>query len=221
LYTDNVPFHFLYIMLKKLKRLEVQEKLIEHDFELFTPREFCDLFDVSRGTASLFINTNLRSGLFVKLRNGFYIVKQSYVSNFFIANRLYQPSYVSLNTALSHYGIIPEVVYTTTSVTTKITREYETPKGDFSYRRIKKEAFTGYGLQIIHKDKVLIAEPEKALADYLYFVDLKRLSLNDRLELRNINKSALIAYAKIFQRPGMLSLIKHIYVEYQKPGKIY
>lgn len=210
-------------MLKKLKRLEVEEKLKSLNLEVFTPQEFKGVFGVSQNTASIFITTNIDSGLFTKLRNGFYMLKDSHPSHGFIANKLYQPSYVSLGAALSHYGVIPEVVYATTSITTKPTREFVTSMGVFSYQSIKKQAYTGYSLRQIEigKDKVLFADAEKALADYLYFVDLKKISLNDRLELKNINRAKLISYAKLFDRPGMVKLIEDIYVEYRKPRKIY
>ncbi|KKS82387.1 MAG: hypothetical protein UV58_C0010G0007 [Candidatus Wolfebacteria bacterium GW2011_GWC1_43_10] len=208
-------------MIKKLKRIEVEEKLKSLGLEVFTPREFRDVFGVPSEIASVFISHNADSGLFLKLRNGFYMIKDSHPSHYLIANKLYEPSYVSLEKALSHYNIIPEVVYSITSVTTKISREYSTPLGVFSYQRIKKEAFTGYNLQQIDRAKVLYAEAEKALADYLYFVDLKKVSLNDRLDLKNVNKSKLIKYVKLFDRPRMLNLVKEIYVEYRKPRKIY
>ena len=207
--------------MEKLKRIQVEEKLKSMGIMVFTPSEFAGIFNVPVKRATNFISTNLNSGLFVKLRNGFYMVKDSIVSNSFIANKLYAPSYISLETALSHYGIIPEVVYATTSVTSKITRDFLTSKGNFIYQRIKKRAFTGYGLRQIDKDNVLFAEPEKALADYLYFVDLKRVSLNDRLELRAIKKSHLLEFVALFERPAMLPLVEKIYAEYKKPRKIY
>ncbi|MBI4600181.1 hypothetical protein HY732_04680 [Candidatus Uhrbacteria bacterium] len=208
-------------MAEKLKRIQVEEMLKSMGIMVFTPSEFAGIFNVSAKRATNFISTNLSSGLFVKLRNGFYIIRDSTVSNSFIANKLYAPSYISMETALSHYGIIPEVVYATTSVTTKITREFLTPRGNFIYQRIKIKAFTGYGLRRIDKDSVLFADPEKALADYLYFVDLKRVSLNDRLELRSIKKSRLMAFITLFERPTMVSLVEKIYAEYKKPRKIY
>ena len=213
--------HFLYNMIKKLKRIEVEEKLKSLGLIVFTPQEFKDIFEVSQNTASVFITLNLKSGLFTKLRNGFYMIKDAIVPHYFIANKLYQPSYISLETALSYYGLIPETVYGFTSITTKASREYEIAIGNFTYQTIKKEAFTGYQLKDINQEKVLIADPEKALADYLYFVDLKKVSLNDRLELRNIDKNKLIKYAKLFNRKGMLKLIEEIYVEYRKPREIY
>lgn len=209
-------------MVKKLKRIVVEEALKSMRLLVFTPQEFRDIFSVAPGTASVFISHNLGAGgIFVKLRNGLYAVKDAYVSSLLLGNKLYEPSYISLATALSHYGIIPEVVYATTSITSKLPHEFFTPKGVFSYQRIKKIAFTGYGLERIDGENVLIAEPEKALADYLYFVDLKQISLNDRLNLRNIKKTLLLTYVKLFERPSMLKLVDHIYVEYKKPRKIY
>lgn len=169
----------------------------------------------------MFISNNVKNGLFVKLRNNFYAIKDSNPDYSFIANKLYQPSYISLETALSHYRMIPEVVYGTTSITTKAPREFKTPWGNFTYQHIKTEAFTGYRLQEIDRYKALFAEPEKALADYLYFVDLKKISLNDRLKLKSISKSKLIEYAKLFKRPSMLKLINQIYADSRKPRTIY
>jgi len=209
-------------MIKKLKRIEVEEKLKSLGLVVFTPQEFKDIFATPQSIAAVFISRNLgKGGVFIKLRNGLYMVKDAYVSLFFIANKMYESSYISLGTALSYYGIIPEVVYTVTSVTAKISREFATPKGNFIYQRIKKSAFTGYGLRLIDKENVLIAAPEKALADYLYFVDLKRVSLNDRLDLKHINKPELILFIKLFNRPSMLTLVQRIYAEYKKPRKIY
>lgn len=208
-------------MAQKLKRLKVEEKLKTLGLEVFTPQEFKGIFNVSIKTATNFISSNLKSGLFVKLRNRFYSLEDSHPSRDFIANKLYQPSYISLESALAHYQIIPEVVYGNTSVTTKPTREFQTPIGNFSYHQIKIRAFTGYGLKLIDRDKVLIAEPEKALADYLYFVDLKKVSLNDRLKLGKIRKKELIGFAKLFKRPSMLKLVEQIYAESKKSRKIY
>jgi len=188
---------------------------------VFTPREFQDIFAVSKNTASVFLSNNINSNLFVKLRNGFYILKDTRPSLNLIANRLYRPSYISLESALSFYKIIPETVYGITSVSTKATREFKSEIGIFSYQKIKKEAFIGYELKGVHGENIFIADAEKALADYLYFVDLKKVVLNDRLYLKNINKKKLMVYISAFNRKSLKKLIDQIYVEYQKPRKIY
>lgn len=211
-------------MAEKLKRIEVAEKLKDLGVLIFTPRQFAGFFGIPLKRATNFISTNLGnsgSGLFLKLRNNFYMLKDSRPSHYYVANKLYEPSYVSLETVLSHYGIIPEVVYAITSITTKGSREYVTPVGSFIYQRIKKQAYTGYSLMEIDGRRAFVAEPEKALADHLYFVDLKRKLLNDRLNLKNIKKFKLIAFVKLFKRPDMLKLVNHIYAEYRKPLKIY
>lgn len=82
-------------MVKKLKRLEVEEKLKSLGLEVFTPKEFRDVFNVPAEIASVFISHNVDSGLFIKLRNGFYTLKDSHPSRYFIANKLYEPSYTS------------------------------------------------------------------------------------------------------------------------------
>ena len=208
-------------MIKKLNRLDVANKLKFLNMSVFSPREFQDVFAVSKNTASVFLSNNIKSNLFVKLRNGFYILKDTRPSLYTIANRLYRPSYISLESALSFYGIIPETVYGITSVSTKATREFESEIGVFSYQKIKRDAFSGYELKDIHGEKIFIADAEKALADYLYFVDLKKIALNDRLDLNNINKKKLIGYILEFKRKSLINLIDQIYVEYQKPRKIY
>ncbi len=208
-------------MVQKLNRLQVEKTLKSLRMSVFTPQEFQGVFKVPRQTALTFIARNLKSGLFMKLRNNFYQLQDSTPSLYLIANRLYQPSYISLAKALSHYNIIPETIYGITSVTTKPTREFETPRAIFIYSRIKQQAFTGYRAARLEGVVVLMADPEKALADYLYFVDLKKSFLNDRLELRNINRKKLINYIKLFKRPSMLKLIDKIYAEYRKPRRIY
>ncbi len=91
------------------------------------------------------------------------------IPDLYIANRMYQPSYVSLETALSYHGIIPEVAMAVTSITTKPTRQYRNELGLFLYRTIRPKAFNGYYVEKIRGYDVLIAEPEKSFIDYLYF----------------------------------------------------
>lgn len=209
-------------MIEKLNRIKVEEKLKTLGISVFTPREFSGIFDVSYKTASVFISRNLKSGLFIKLRNNFYILKDIDPPLYYVANKLYQPSYVSMETALSHYGIIPETVYSVTSISVKPTREFITPIGVFSYQKIKKQVFTGYNSTNLEgQGLVLFALPEKALADYLYFVGLKKTSLNERLDLKNINKQKLIQFVNLFKRSGMINLVNYIYAEQRKPRKIY
>ena len=83
-----------------------------------------------------------------------------------IANHLYAPSYVSMSSALRYYGLIPEAVYITQSMTLKHPRDFDTPIGRFEYTHISKDAFS-IGLTSIRKDgyAFVMATPEKALCD--------------------------------------------------------
>lgn len=113
-----------------------------------------------------------KRGYIRKISNGFYIFTDLPISEqilFMIANRVYKPSYISLEMALSIYGIIPESVYGITSVTSKKTKKLKTLIGDFVYRQVKPELMFGYELREYKGHYYQIAELEKAILDYLYF----------------------------------------------------
>lgn len=198
-------------MIRKLNSIKVQTELIKRGVLIFSPLEFRRIFDVEESTAGFFIKYHLKSGLFFKFKNGLYGLKSRSPSEFEIANRLYRPSYVSFEYALSFYNVIPESVYTVASATTRSTREFVIDNVSYPYHRIKKGAFTGYVKKYFNGQMALIASPEKALADYLYFVALGKKSFNDRLELGEINKKKLIEYAKLFKRPNLFEVIDQTY----------
>lgn len=198
-------------MFKKLNLIKVQEKLIERGISIFSPLEFRRIFNVKKSAASFFINYHLKSGLFIKLKNGLYALRIRPPSEFEIANRVYTPSYVSLEYAMMYHGIIPESVYTITSVTTKPTREFIINNLSYTFSKIKKNAFSGYLRKSSDGNIVLIATPEKALVDYLYFVDLGKKLVNDRLDVSKLSKSKLIKYAKLFKRNSLVKLVNKIY----------
>ena len=86
----------------------------------------------------------------------------------YTANRIYRDSYVSLWSALSYYGLIPEGVYQTYSVSTHKTKVFDTPIGALIYKHIKPALFFGYRIERWDNKPILIAEPEKAILDTLY-----------------------------------------------------
>ena len=97
--------------------------------------------------------------------------------------------------------------YGITSATTKPTREFTQAGKSFNYFKIKSEAYTGY---ILTADGILIAEPEKALVDYLYFMVLGKKSLNDRLYIKSLNKAKLLKFARLFKRKKLVKLLKSL-----------
>lgn len=105
------------------------------------------------------------------VRRGFYIFSDLQINEqslFLIANIIYQPSYVSLEMALSLYGLIPESVYGATSVTSQKTSNFKTDFGNFIYKHIKPELMFGYELREYGNHRYQVAEMEKAVLDYLY-----------------------------------------------------
>jgi predicted transcriptional regulator of viral defense system len=189
---------------KKLNPLLVQKELKQKGLSIFTPKEFERLFDVSSTAVSQFIHTYTEKKFFSKLRNGLYSLEGERPNLYFTANKIYRPSYISLETALSYYGIIPETVYSITSVTSKPTRDFSAFGIDFNYARIKQKAFEGYTTRKEGENTVLFAEPEKAFADYLYFVSLGKKALNDRLNTSTLDISKVKQYIELFNRPGVV-----------------
>jgi predicted transcriptional regulator of viral defense system len=196
-------------MERKLKPIYVQQVLHENGVRLFSPLDFQRVFDVSLRAAQEFIKDHC-DDLFLKIRNGLYALRVDQPQDEVIANRLYAPSYISFEYALNRYGVIPEIVYAVTSATTRITREFVVNNKSFAYSHIKREAYRGYKIEKLGGVTVLIAEPEKALVDYLYFVDLKQKTLNERLNVRKLKKKVIREYARLFGRESLIKLVREI-----------
>ena len=213
-------------MAKIMNWQNAQDKIKRKGLWIFGPRDLVRLFNVSRVAASFFVYRNTKKGLLIRLkksrRGSLYALSDSLPDQYVIANRLYEPSYISCDTALSYWGIIPETIYGVTSVVPTTTRRFEVENIVYSYFRAKKQVYTGYR-PIRHKGTtVLMAEPEKALADYLYYVDLKKRGLHyERLDLKKISKRKLIKYINLFERSGMPKLVDKIYAEFRKSKRIH
>lgn len=114
-------------------------------------------------------------GLLLRLKRGVYALnaqdRRCELNELYVANQLYSPSYISLESALSYYGIIPERVAVVTSVSLKKTQRFKTDIGIFLYRSIMRDAFKGFRAEKTSKEggDVLIAEPEKAIVDFCYY----------------------------------------------------
>jgi predicted transcriptional regulator of viral defense system len=196
-------------MERKLKPIPVERMLRGKGVRLFSPEEFRRLFGVTLRAAQEFIKDH-NHDLFLKLRNGLYALRSDPPHELEIANRVYGPSYVSLEYALAYYRFIPETVYTVTSATTKITREFTVQGKSYEYSRIKRRAYAGYRLMKEDQAKILMAVPEKALVDYCYFIDLRLKSLNDRLRVTKVNAKEALGYARLFNRESLVKLVREI-----------
>ena len=165
-----------------MKYIHLRENL--KNFTLFTLSDIKKL-DPNFGRSRL--NEWQEKGYIKKIIKNFYIFSDLRLDDytlFEIANKIYSPSYVSFEMALSYYNLIPETVYLVTSVSTRKTYGFDTNIGTFSYKNIKETAFFGYNL-IKNKDKYFkIANPEKAIIDFLYYrQDFKSMSMAEQLRI--------------------------------------
>jgi predicted transcriptional regulator of viral defense system len=191
--------------------IKVQETLLERGLTIFSNAEFKRLFNTTPNQTKTFLEDYTKRGLLKRLKRGLYSLQIQPPSEEEIANALLRPSYISFEYALAYHNVLPEMVYTVTSATTKDTRQFVIEDKTFSYYTIKKEAYTGYeAVQKGERQKILIAEPEKALADYLYFVSLKKKADNDRLRLTHLDRKKVSEYAALFQRPALTELVKQL-----------
>ena len=126
-------------------------------------------------TVNTYISRFLKYKEIYRLKNGLYITADFFDKNrndisysFYLANVIRTPSYVSSWAALQYYNLATEAIHSVTSVTIKVTKEYQTKAGTFAYQSINKELFTDFSLAK-GKFDFYIASPSKALFDLIYF----------------------------------------------------
>ncbi|MCR5714629.1 MAG: hypothetical protein K6F98_06850 [Bacteroidales bacterium] len=166
-----------------------------------------------------------RKGLLTKLRNEHYAFpeyRQMPGFSRYVANRIYMPSYISLHSALSFYGMIPEEVVQLTSVTTLKTAKFDNDFGTFHYQNVKKPLYFGYDIKMMPDGRgILMATPEKALLDLLYLnpyyttaQDMEELRLDEDFMSTEFNVGRLAEYvAKVGSRTleKRVSCLKKVY----------
>jgi predicted transcriptional regulator of viral defense system len=148
-----------------------------------------------------------QSGRLYQLRRGLYTLAPPYQKvkphPFVIANRLVPNSYVSCQSALAYYGLIPEYVPVTTSITTARPARWDTPLGSFEFRHVKVELLRGYRMTDLGRNQqAFVATPEKALLDLIYlqpgsdspnYLRELRLQNLDRLDMDELRRQADLA----------------------------
>ena len=172
------------------------------------------------------IDELVKQQMLLQIKRGLYIAgpKLSIASPepFLIANHLYGPSYVSLDAALSHWGLIPERVYEISSVTIKKSKIYKTNVGRFSYKYMTLPYYS-FGIKqvtLTKKQTVLMASPEKALCDKIITTSGVLLrSVNQTLQLltedfridksmlRNLDATAITGWLKDAPKENSLVIL--------------
>jgi len=144
-----------------------------------------------------------------KIIRGYYLFADKDLNEsilFAIANKIYTPSYISFEMALSYYNLIPESVYSVTCATSNKTSTFDTPVGSFIYKKIKPSLMFGY--KIINDNGAIfrIGEPEKVILDYFYINtqlktedDFSSLRINCQEFKEQINLRKLMEYLEVFK----------------------
>jgi predicted transcriptional regulator of viral defense system len=185
-----------------------ERKLKEKGLILFSPLEIRRIFGVSKVAATFLIHRYTKKGFIRRLKRGIYALYDVSVPDIYLANKLYEPSYVSLEFALSFHRVIPETVYEITSVSTKPTRQFSALGKVFSYHRIRGKVFTGYSVYRQGDVSGSIADPEKAFVDLTYLRLRKRKPLLSRFDKKKINPAKALRYAKLFNSEKLAGVIK-------------
>lgn len=150
--------------------MKVEDALLNYREQVLTRQILLSLLnDYQRPNDK--ISEMIKQGKLIPLKNGLYIpgpnLRMGPPSHKLIANHLWGPSYVSLDSALSYWGMIPEKVFEVLSCTTKLAKYYQTPIGRFRYYHVE-ESYYSLGIksvEVTERQNVLIARPEKALFD--------------------------------------------------------
>ncbi|MBU4484360.1 hypothetical protein KKA47_02950 [bacterium] len=193
------------------RKKNMLEGLVKHPFfDKERLRTEVERFGLSEHSA----NAYLKDSSIIRLKRDFYIHKKRFNEDksdlsytFYIANNLRPPSYVSLESAMQFYGLMTETVSSTiTSVTSKVTRSYNTKMGKFTYRSIREALFDYFEIYTKGNYKFLIATNFKSIFDYLYYftnmfrnkidnnifdalrIDVQELSARDRKRFNKLIK---------------------------------
>ena len=152
---------------------------------IFTQAEVSVAIDGSDFSCHGLIKRAMAGGEILNIRRGLYCLAPQYqkkpISIYGLSQYIYGPSYISLETALSYHGWIPEAVYACTCVSYRNAREFKTPLGIFSYKRVPQKTFyAGVERCVDSNGNVFfMASPAKALADYVYAHRLSWPGIND------------------------------------------
>lgn len=205
----------------------------KNKFEIFGLFSIQDLRKIVPDFYFKNLNYWQKQNYLIKLKNGWYcfpeFLKQR-KANWLIANSIYQPSYISLESMLSFYGLIPDVIFTTTSVATLKTMHYKTVVGDLYYYTIKPELYFGYCFLPFMSEKTAnqfnrqlrIAELEKAILDFFYLRKIYRTKQDiidlrfDRYTIQNeLKMETLYNYLSKFKSKALEQCINTVLEVYQ------
>lgn len=196
----------------------------------FFTKETLRQMEADKDALDFNIKSWIKSGKIISLKKGIYLLrerwekegnKQGYLE--YLANKIYQPSYLSGEYVMAKYGLLTEAVYGLSSVTTAKTKIWRNQLGGFYYYSISSKLYLGYEVAKFYSAPVLAASKSKAVFDFLYFRFLRNSPVNIqevrelRINWEGISKKELAKiseYADISKSKKTQRLIKLIKSEY-------
>ena len=196
----------------------MQYLTLRESFKDFTVFSLHDIRKIDAGFHRRRLNVWQDKGYIKKIIRGYYIFSDLEVDEnalFEISNRIYSPSYISFETALSYHHLIPESVYGISAASTRRTYTFKTPIAGFSYRTIKPNLFFGYDLASHGNKHMKIATMEKAILDYFYLnpgikraPDFASLRINRALFLEKAQEETLYEFTDRFAKKTLTKRIQ-------------
>jgi predicted transcriptional regulator of viral defense system len=182
--------------------------LQEKEISLFTLSDFAKIFALdNRQTLYKKIARLEQKQIIKQLIKGKYQFTLAKTNDFYLANFLYSPSYISLESALSFHSIITGFTYQLTSLTPKPTKSTLINDREYKYTHISPNLFWGYE----KKENFLLAEPEKALLDYIYLATKGlRNPVFDEMDLSSLNHKKLELYLQKFHNQSMNKIVQKL-----------
>ncbi len=176
---------------------EIETALRQYPRPYITDDELCVLFGGTPDSRYGRVKRLLAQGKLLHVRRGLYCLtsKLGYPGKphpYELAQHIYGPSYISLESALSFHQLIPEAVYAITSVAIKRVKEFSTPLGLFSYARLPANGFyTGVTLLKANNYQYFMATPWKAICDYVYCYKKNWKTMDAMIQDLRMNKDVL------------------------------
>ena len=161
----------------------------------------------------------VKKGYLLRLKNGCFTFSD-YIGKpdvaYLFANKMYQPSYISLHSALAYYEMIPEAIVQITSVSSLKTVSFTNQFGSFAYKNVKSNLMFGYELrQYNKKQNILFATPEKAILDLLYLYpfynneqEITELRLDEDFLQEDLNVELLKEFTEKFESKALSKRVK-------------
>ena len=201
----------------------IESTLRQSSNAIITEGELAHLFPGSTDSRYARSKRAVQKGELIRVKRGLYVINkklcQQTPNTFALAQRIYGPSYISLESALSYHALIPEAVYSITSVTIKRPNVFTTPLGNFHYLRLPTFNFF-MGVTSIKEgnNSYLMATPWKALLDYIYCYKKNYHSLDDAAEdlrldvdeLLKISEADLKEFGNYYQNKRITKFINNL-----------